>query len=413
VYRALKNWAIGANFASMEGMHDRSRMVLLFNIAFSVSLLGLIAAVVSLIIGTYPVLVPALGNLFFGILTIVLIRWTGDFQLAAKIYFPFLFLLLFGNLNFNPGTMHVGSPFWVMLLNIMVLYILGLRWGIGFIVASVLGFVYYLHFVLPETMEIMPQLAPETYRSAYYETVFALFLLAYIIATILKSSRESDKVLKVQNEALMEQVALVRTRDEEKTVMLKEIHHRVKNNLQVITSLLRLQMRELTQEEAISKFRDSTNRVLTMALIHEKMYQSEELSRIGLEDYFQGLAADLKDSYQIDVPVQLDIDCKIEKVGLKSIVPLALIFNELFSNSLKHAFEGSDQGKIQLKLHPMDGGNFVWFEYADNGQWKAPKSDYTFGLELIASLTDQLEGRMEMQTIGGTRFIFHLKNLED
>jgi two-component sensor histidine kinase len=262
-------------------------------------------------------------------------------------------------------------------------------------------------------MEIMPQLTPETYRSAYYETVFALFLLAYIIATILKSSRESDKVLKVQNEALMEQVALVRTRDEEKTVMLKEIHHRVKNNLQVITSLLRLQMRELTHEEAISKFRDSTNRVLTMALIHEKMYQSEELSRIGLEDYFQGLAADLQDSYQIDVPVHLDFDCKIEKVGLKSIVPLALIFNELFSNSLKHAFEGSDQGKIQLKLHPLDGGSFVWFEYADNGQWRTPKTDYTFGLELIASLTDQLEGRMEMQTTGGTRFIFHLKNLED
>jgi two-component system, sensor histidine kinase PdtaS len=413
VYRLVRNWAIESTLIKLERMHDRSRMLLLFNIAFSVSLLGLIATVVSLIIGTFPILIPALGNLFFGVMTIVIMKWKGDFSLAAQVYFPILFCLLFGNLNFNPGTMHIGSPFWVMLLNIMVLYILGLRWGIVFIVASVLGFVYYLHVVLPQTMEIMATLSKGTYRSAYYETVFALFLLGYIIATILKSSKESDKVLMVQNEALQKQIELVKTRDEEKTVMLKEIHHRVKNNLQVIISLLRLQMHELTHEEAIAKFRDSINRVLTMALIHEKMYQTEELSRIGLEDYFRGLSEDLKTSYQVDIPVELDIECRIEKVGLKSIVPMALIFNELFSNSLKHAFLGMQSGRITLILRPNNNNDVIWMEYADDGNWKNPLSEYSFGMELIASLTDQMEGKMEMRTGDGTRFVFQLKNLED
>jgi two-component sensor histidine kinase len=366
---------------------------------------------ISLVLGTYAVFVPAIGNLLFGLITLFWIKLKRDFITAAKFYLIILYLLVFGNLNFNDGTMHVGSPFWIMLLNILAIYILGVRWGLAFLSVSLMGYLYYLHFVLPYHMDIMSTLSKETYISVYYEAFFALFLLGYIIFTILRSGKESDAMLKKQNTALTEQNATILLRDEEKTTMLKEIHHRVKNNLQVITSLLRLQMHEIDNDVEADKFRDSINRVLTMAMIHEKMYQSEELSRINLEDYFSGLSKDLLDSYQINYSLDLSFEFQIDRVGLKSIVPLALIYNELFTNTLKHAFDGIENPAITLTIGRFDDTYFL-FTYTDNGNWKAPNESSTFGQELIASLTDQLEGEMAFEDKPQTKYTFKFKHLE-
>ena len=373
--------------------------------------MGAIATIVSVLFGTYPVLIPAIGNIIFGLLTLYTIRIKQDFQLAAKIYMIILFCLIFGNLNFNAGTMHVGILLWVMLLNILVLYILGIRWGIGFLIASLLGYIYYIHVVFPITLEIIKDLPKATYYSVYYETLFAFFLLAYIIYTILKSSQDSDSLLKEKNDALIQQNNLISARDEEKTLMLKEIHHRVKNNLQVITSLLRLQMAEIDSDNEKSKFKDSINRVLTMAKIHDKMYQSEELSKLNLEDYFNGLSTDLIDSYQIQFNVHLHLDIKVDQIGLKTIVPLALIYNELFANSLKHAFKHTDSPEINVCISHLNPTQFN-FTYTDNGNWIDPMNEASFGLELIQSLTDQLDGKMEFSKEPTTKFSFTFRYLD-
>lgn len=395
----------------LTSIHDQSRLNLLFNLAFAVTLMGVVAFIISLILRTYPVFVPALGNVVFGITTLLIIRITHRFNGAALFYFSVLFLLIFGNLNFNDGTMHVGAPYWIMLLNILVMYIIGVRWGITFLFLSFLGYLYYLHFVYPHHMEIMNSLSQETYYSVYYEALFALFLLGFIIYTILQSSKRSDELLKRKNAKLQTQNSTILLREEEKTTMLKEIHHRVKNNLQVITSLLRLQMYEVENEQEAEKFKDSINRVLTMSMIHEKMYQSEELSRINLEDYFKGLSDDLLDSYQTDINVKLTFHLTLNKIGLKSIVPLALIYNELFSNSLKHAFEGVDQPEITVSLDRIDDNHFSLI-YEDNGNWKVEKKERSFGKELVSSLTAQLEGEMKFSKHPCTRYEFTLKHLE-
>lgn len=411
MYNKLKSFFIGEFLDQTDGFHDRSRITLLFNIASAVMFMGVTATLISLIFRAYPILVPGLGNLLFALIALYFLK-KKKLQTAALVYFSVLFLLLFGNLNFNDGTMHVGSPFWVMLLNILVLYILGLRWGIIFLTLSLFGFLYYLHFVYSGTLEIVAELPKAAYYSAYYETFFALFLLAYIIATILRSSKESDELLKEQNAALTVQNQMIKASDEEKTVMLKEIHHRVKNNLQVIISLLRLQMKELTEPEAISKFRDSINRVLTMAAIHEKIYQSEELSRINLELYFEGLTSDLRSSLNMSKDIEVNnFHFEIEKIGLKSIVPLALIFNELYSNSLKHAFDDQAYPTIDVSLSKLDD-EFFLFTYSDNGTWKEPGEQGTFGSELILSLTDQLEGEVEFSSHPKTMYRFRIKHLE-
>lgn len=395
----------------LSSIHDQSRLNLLFNLAFSITLMGCIAFIVSAIIKTYPVFVPALGNVFFGLITLFIIKKTQKFALASKFYFVVLFALIFGNLLFNEGTMHIGVPFWIMLLNILVIYIVGIKWGVIFLLGSLFSYMYYLHYVFPHHMDIMNTLSKETYYSVYYEALFALFLLGFIIYTILGNSKESDQLLKRKNAELLSQNNTILLREEEKTTMLKEIHHRVKNNLQVITSLLRLQMYEVESEQEAEKFKDSINRVLTMAMIHEKMYQSEELSRLNLEDYFKGLSRDLLESYQTEFQVDLTFDLTVEKIGLKSIVPLALIFNELFTNSVKHAFDEVKNPSIFVRLEQGDNDNFKLI-YEDNGKWKSDDRTKSFGRELIASLTSQLEGKMKFSSEPTTKYEFLFKHLE-
>lgn len=388
MYFKFKNYFIGQLLMEATSFHDKSRIRLLYNLAFSVLILALLAGIVSLIVGTYPVLVPAGGNILLSSITLFFLR-RKQFEISAKIYLFALFILLFGNLNFNDGTMHLGSPFWIVLLNILVIYIFGIRWGILFLTMSFIGFGYYILFVFQHTLDIISSLPAATYFSTIYETLFALFLLGYVIATILKANRESDELLKKQNTELLAQNEAILLSDQEKTVLLKEVHHRVKNNLQVIISLMRLQMREIKSDESTEMFKETINRVLTMSMIHEKVYQTEELSRIDLEQYFFDLSKDILDSYQTNVHVDFNYQFRLRNLDLESIVPLALIFNELFSNSLKHAFEHTVNPTISLTIE-KNADESTSLIYADNGDWKEGEVG-SFGLELIESLSEQLE----------------------
>ncbi|MBK9192832.1 MAG: sensor histidine kinase [Crocinitomicaceae bacterium] len=193
--------------------------------------------------------------------------------------------------------------------------------------------------------------------------------------------------------------------------MLKEIHHRVKNNLQVITSLLRLQSREIEDEKTKAQFQDAVQRIIAMSLIHEKIYQNENLSKIDLKDYLDTLAADLIHTYADNIKITLDINSALDRLGNNTLVPVALIFNELISNSLKHAFNDLDHGHIKVELFPREKNMFELM-YKDNGKWSEPVKEGSFGLELIETLTEQLDGKVERKSENGTVYRFILKNVE-
>ena len=396
MYTTFKNKIIGDYIKEVDSLHDQSRILLLFNLTFTVFILALIAALLGLILGSYATLVPALGNVFLTATTLFILH-KKKLKLAASFYLICAFFLLFGNLNFNEGTMHIGSPFWIMILNILVMYILGIRWGISFLVASILGFCYYVVFVLPESIKLVLDLPSATYNAVLYETLFALTILGYVIATILRSSKKSDELLLAKNESLLKQNEIISNSNEEKTVLLKEIHHRVKNNLQVIISLIRLKMHELEDENAIQNYKETINRVMTMSMIHEKIYQSDEISRIDIENYFTDLSNELINSLGAFRNVAMRCEVNVEKMDLNKIVPLALIFNELLSNSLKHAFNETDNPEISFALNSTasDEINMV---YKDNGKWKVPTKESSFGLDLIDSLVDQLDGKLTLET---------------
>lgn len=408
---SLRDYIIGSHYNSFESYHDKSRITLLYRIALFVLFLGVLATIISLIVGTYAVLIPSVGNIILSITALSLVKFH-SFQLGAKVYFFTLFILLFGNLIFNYGTMHVGSPFWVMLLNILVFYILGRNWGIIYIILSSIGFGYYVAFVFPITIEIVQNLPTATYYSALYETVFVLSLLGYVLSTILGASIDSDRLLKESNSILKDHNDTILESYKEKTVLLKEVHHRVKNNLQVIVSLMRLQMRNISENGAEESYHETINRVLTMSKIHEKIYQSESLSQVNLEKYFHDLSTDLISSYQTEYVVKLDYSFEVERVGLQTIVPLALIFNELFSNSLKHAFHQTKNPIITLFIKSLNSQTFS-FTYEDNGGWKESKSSNSLGMELIDSLTSQLDGELIFTTNPNTKYEFIFKMLDE
>jgi two-component sensor histidine kinase/DNA-binding response OmpR family regulator len=194
----------------------------------------------------------------------------------------------------------------------------------------------------------------------------------------------------------------------EKEILLKEIHHRVKNNLQVISSLVNLQSRSVIDEEALKVLRQSLHRIRSVALIHEKLYHSADLARINLAEYIRNLAGYLLRSYGMCVEtIALDVKTEDVLLGLDAAVPCGLILNELVSNSLKHAFPDGRRGHISIGLCAGGGGELT-LVVADDGVGLPANFDVrhatSLGLQLVNALVSQLDGTLEVHSNGGAIF---------
>ena len=193
----------------------------------------------------------------------------------------------------------------------------------------------------------------------------------------------------------------------EKEVMLKEIHHRVKNNMQVIYSLLSLQSKTIADQTVRAMFEESQNRVLSMALIHEKLYGSADLAHVDFKEYLKSLVSGIASTYK-----RSDVVCSVEMEPLALDVnvgiPCGLIVNELVSNCLKHAFPQSRSGTITLGIKRNSDGNNV-LTVADDGIGFPEAVDFrntaSLGLQLVNVLTGQIHGTIEMVVHAGTKFI--------
>jgi PAS domain S-box-containing protein len=202
----------------------------------------------------------------------------------------------------------------------------------------------------------------------------------------------------------------------EKEVLLREIHHRVKNNLQIISSLLNLQSRHIEDEPALDMFQESRNRVRSMALVHEKLYRSDDLAKVDFCEYIQSLGRHLFMSYGINSTViDLDVSVKDVFLDINTSIPCGLIINELISNSLKHAFSGRKQGKIYVGLQPEKNGKYK-LVVRDDGVGLPKGLDVTqtesLGLQLVTMLVDQLQGILRIDNDKGTSYEIVFKKLD-
>jgi PAS domain S-box-containing protein len=194
---------------------------------------------------------------------------------------------------------------------------------------------------------------------------------------------------------------------QEKEILLKEIHHRVKNNLAVVSGLLRLQERQVENEEAQNALREAQDRIRSMALIHEKLYQSQTLARIDFGNYLQHLVASLSRTQKTPgLDITMNVRAENIHFGIETAIPCGLLVNELVSNAFKHAFRGRERGSLSV-LMTRKGGQFV-LNISDDGIGLPPdlemRKNDSLGLQLVYSLANQLDGTIEMHSNGRTEF---------
>ncbi|MCX9012702.1 MAG: response regulator [Candidatus Methanoperedens sp.] len=201
----------------------------------------------------------------------------------------------------------------------------------------------------------------------------------------------------------------------EKEVLLREIHHRVKNNMQIISSLLRLQSEYIREEKYLDMFKDCQNRIISMSLVHEKLYHSRDLAKIDFKYYITDMVNGLFRSYGFGKDrIKLELNVEDVPLNIDSAIPCGLIINELITNSLKHAFPGGRSGEIKIVLRKTDG-NTLELLASDNGVGIPEDIDIkkteSLGLHLVTLLVNrQLEGEINLDRSKGTEFQIKFRN---
>jgi Amt family ammonium transporter len=221
-------------------------------------------------------------------------------------------------------------------------------------------------------------------------------------------------------EALQKEAAKTESSLQEKELLLREIHHRVKNNLQIISSLLSLQSRTSKNEQAIEMAKESQNRIKVMALIHEKLYRSKDFANVEFNDYIKNLVNDLFASYKVSTSrISLKMDIENISLGIDTAIPTGLIINELVTNCLKYAFAKDTDGEIRISLRSLDDGHNELI-VSDNGVGLPESLDIkkaeSLGLRMITNLTERsLHGKVMIKIDNGTEFqiIFKEKEYKD
>jgi len=225
---------------------------------------------------------------------------------------------------------------------------------------------------------------------AFFMGFILVLILAIVIYRGYKKKKKINELLKKQNE--------------EKTAMMKEIHHRVKNNLQVVNSLLNLQSREVEDEDVVAMFKEAQNRVLSMALLHEKMYRSDDLQHIDVQEHITLLVEDLVKTYEVGKTILLDINIQELNIGIRTLVPLGLIINEIITNALKYAFKDMNNGEITIHINRLENNSYAMI-IGDNGMGLTEEKDSKgIGTKIIQSFTKQLNGTLERIDKPGTLF---------
>ncbi len=199
----------------------------------------------------------------------------------------------------------------------------------------------------------------------------------------------------------------------EKEVLLKEVHHRVKNNLQIISSILNLQSSTISDKYTLDLLKNSQDRIRSMSLIHELLYQTKDFSTINFLEYIRSISTNLFQSYNQNKNIDLILELQPVALDLDLAIPCGLIINELITNSLKYAFEVTGSGEVKIVLNQLEDEVILIIE--DNGKGFPTTIDFrdteSLGMQLVVSLVDQIDGEITLESRSGTKYELRFKNV--
>lgn len=246
--------------------------------------------------------------------------------------------------------------------------------------------------------------------------LIAVIIITLLLLIISIVSISSYRLIRKSRKELENNNILIAKALEERETLLREIHHRVKNNLQIISSILNLQIKNVKDEAAQGAVIESRNRVKSMSLIHEQLYRDENLSGIQVRSYIIELVESIRNSFARDAEeIKLEYDIDSIFLDVDTAIPLGLILNELICNILKHAFPEGRGGWIGVKLSKVNG--FLDLSVADNGvgmnATEGIGSERSFGLSLIYTLAKKLKADIEIEKIKGTVFKFRIRDFKE
>ena len=367
----------------------------------------------------------------FGFICIFLLDIT---KVIPYVFIIFGFLNLINTLSYNYHrnlslTYNIVSIMTLMAASIIILYsggidspfifVLALIVVAGYVTTKKYGTLYlnlnlfiiiliYLQSIID--FDFISNMVPEKSKNlfALFSVLFSVYLLGGVFG---KNLLHAHHNLYKTKSALEEKI-------HEKETLIKEVHHRVKNNLQTISSLLRLQSRNTDDIAVKNLLKSSQNRVISMAMVHEMLYMREDLSNIEYQSYVQELAEYLVRSIKgTSSHITLDIDIPEIKLNIDTAIPLGLLINETLTNALKYGIINEEKGLINIKLRKDTDNEFV-LNIGDNGKGFSKEINYknskSLGLKLIHNLTRQLQGSIDRDlSKNGTHYIMKFKEIRD
>lgn len=391
-----------------ERLQDKTKLFLRVN--YTTSIISILFGVACYFLLNITNIIP-FALFGFGILNLINLQY---FKVHKKILPTYNFSSIIGLISSFTITLYSGgiqSPFIFMIPLI--------AFG-GFINSSRYGKVYLNIIILLvliiftqtiSELKITENVVPENSR-AVFSLVSILFSVFILGNTLGKSLLKTYNALYTSKKAMAIQV-------HEKENLLKEVHHRVKNNLQTVSSLLSLQSRNIESGPLKGLLKGTQNRVIAMAMVHEMLYMRKDISHIEYESYVQELSEYLIRSIKgIDNNVNLKIDIPDIKLGIDTAIPLGLLINESLTNALKYGIVGDEEGEINIKLQKdSENDNCYILEIGDNGigfpETVNYKNTKSLGLKLIHNLTRQLRGTIERDTLKkGTNYIIKFQEIK-
>jgi len=389
------------NTKDLDNFFEKAKFVMIWRITIAFSFVFSILILLSfsnvlMLVSCFSLLTLASSSLYY-------LKIKRKTPALYWIYVIFGTAIVHFSLNTIPSYTHFVDFLWIMVIILLSFIGLGKKNGFAISLINISGIIYFYIFGLNNHIETLQPLSNLKIGTAIIEVMLCLFCVTYLINQYVKFNTYYSGELEKTNDQLVK-------KNEENIFLVKEIHHRVKNNLQIVISLLRLQKGELKSDEAKRHFNEAINRIMVMSLIHKKLYQEVEMAHIEIEPYLKDLANDVIHISNMGPSIIFEVNSEIKNIGLKTIVPLGLLINELLSNSIKHAFN-QNNGFISVSILKHFNKDQFTLIYVDDGKWIDLKENQTgFGLGLIETLSEQLEGTFTRQQ---SEYTFELKNLDN